>query len=383
MPPPESQSRTQQFSVSIVLVCAVGLALNFWLFRDYEAWGVDFGQFYSASRLAGSGELYNWTELRRLERQHGKEERDTPTGRLPVVVYGIKVINWLPYNWAFALWTAASGVAFVVVVRVWPGLDRTLTAVALSWSMPTAFLLVLGQDTPFWLMWVALGLWLLVQGRSRTAGVVFALCICKFHLAICIPIFLAAQKRWSTLMAGGIASVVLLGACFAIEGPLWPIHYLEAMHRPDFSPAQGRMPNLWGISAWLQSYALAGEMAGALAVVTLIWLICRRNSDPGVAGAVAAAGGLLLARHAYLNDCALLVPLTVLTLQHPSSPKWLKMWAIVSITPIGGLLLISSKPYLGQTFVVGFAIVALFVGERSFLRASSPDCEAEPITTCQ
>ena len=60
------------------------------------------------------------------------------------------------------------------VAAIWRGTNRMLMATALAWSMPVALLLVYGQDTPFWLLWVALGLLLLERGNPRLAGVVFA-----------------------------------------------------------------------------------------------------------------------------------------------------------------------------------------------------------------
>src|ERR1035438_1692475 len=133
--------------LAIGLVCGLGLAFNLWVAVNNSDGGVDFNQFYAVGHLAGTGQLYNWDTRRHLEEEHG---RVTPTGRLPVVAYGLKLISWLPFPTARAVWLIASIVALAVFALAWPGANRTLMAAGLAWSMPVALLLVLGQDTPFW-----------------------------------------------------------------------------------------------------------------------------------------------------------------------------------------------------------------------------------------
>ena len=339
-----------------VFVCALGLAFNIWIAaKNASGWGVDFNQFYSASRLAGTGQLYNFEELRKLEAGRGPE---MPTGRLPVVMYGVKLISWMPYPVSHAVWLLASVVALVFCALLWPGASRLMMMAALAWSMPATLLLLYGQDTPFWLMAMAGGLLLIERGKPRLAGMVFALCLCKFHLALGIPILLAAQRRWSALVSAAAAGAALLAACFAIEGPSWPARYMDGFRMPSFSPAAYRMPNLHGIAYWLP-WPAAVEAILAIGVIVLLWSICRNTPHLGVAGAAAAAAGLLLGGHAYANDCALLVPLLAFTIQRHGVAKWLKVWAVLLLTPAPILLLVTDKPFTGQILIVGFVVAAL------------------------
>src|SRR5471030_13033 len=357
MEPDRLQTAKAPGSVPLaVLVCVFGAALNIWLaVQNRTAWGVDFNQFYSASHLAGTGHLYDWDALRKLEMENGP---DVPTGRLPVELFGIKIIGWLPYSIAHGLWFAGSLAAMVLFCLTWPGAGRLPMVVALACSTPTALLLVLGQDTPFWLMFFAAGLLLMESGRPRTAGVAFALCICKFHLAVGLPVMLAAQRRWRTLLAGAAAFSLLLAACFLIEGADWPFRYLENSQLARFSPAAERMPNLNGLVSRLPWPPIA-EVVLCIAIVLLLWIACRDTADLGFAGALAAACGLLLGRHAYAQDLALLLPLSVILLQRQSAPPWLRAWAILMISPGPTLLLVSNYPLLGQILIVAFVICAL------------------------
>ena len=345
-------------AISVAAVCALGLAFNIWTaVGNRSDLGVDFNQFYAASRLAGTGHLYDWDALRKIEAENGIE---VPTGRLPVVLYGYKILGGLPYAVARSIWEAVSIAALLVFAAVWPGARRLLMLAALVWSVPTTLVLLFGQDVPFWLMFFAAGLLLLERKSPWMAGVAFSLCICKFHLALGIPIMLAAQRRWKTLIAGAIAVLALIGSCFLIEGPDWPLQYAKMSKMPAFSPAPERMPNLHGI-ATLVPWTAALDIAGAVAIVLLLWTVSRCITDVAVAGAAAAACGLLLGHHSYAGDCALLIPLSVLTIQRQDMPPWLKAWAFLILSPAPVLLLGSRKPLPGQMLIAAFVVTAISV----------------------
>ena len=339
----------------IVLLCLPGVVLNLGMALHYADNAIDFTQFYAASRLAGTGHLYNWDALRQLEAHYGGPP--IPSGRLPVVAYALRALSWMPFFEARLAWLAICLAGVLIFAARWPDSDRRLMFAALAWSMPVGFLLVLGQDTPVWLLFFTAGLVFLEKDKPKLAGAAFALCLCKYHLAVGVPVLLVAQKRWKTLATGAVGVAVLLGACFLVEGPGWPRAYLEVIRKPIFSVADSRMPNLRGVAYWLPGSA-AIELGCALVVVALLWMACRRQQSPGLAGAMAAASGLVMGHHAYANDCALLIPLAVIMVQRPA-PRWLKIWGLLLLTPVLTQLLVSRVPYVGQTLVVAFVIAAL------------------------
>jgi hypothetical protein len=208
------------------------------------------------------------------------------------------------------------------------------------------------------LLFFTIGIALLKRGNDRLAGLAFALCICKYHLAAGIPILLISQKRWKTLQAGGLAVAALLLASFLIEGIAWPVAYWQTLASPDFSPATGRMPNLHGLASWLPDAKLV-EIAGAATLLVLLWMACRRTPNVAVAGAAAASCGLILGHHGYIDDCALLIPFAVLTIQSRAVPMWLRASSLILVTPLLTFLLISSKPFLGEMLEVGLVAAAL------------------------
>ena len=343
-------------AIAVAFLGLLGLAFNIWFAVISRAgWGIDFNQFYAASHLAGTGHLYDWDALRKVEDQTGSEGL---TGRLPVVLYGHKILSHLPYTEAQYVWLAGSIAALIVFALVWPGAQRWLMMLALAWSMPVTLTLLFGQDIPFWLMFFAAGLLLMERKRPWIAGIAFSLCICKFHLALGIPVMLVAQKRWKTLISATVAFSILIAACFVIEGPGWIFQYRKMLQLPQFSPAEARMPNLHGIASWLP-WPTTAEIAGAVAIILLLWTACRGGAELGMAGAATAACGLLLAHHSYTYDCALLIPLAVLTIQRHALPHWLKVWAVLLLSPVPVLLLVSQRSFIGQVLIAAFVVTAI------------------------
>jgi hypothetical protein len=339
----------------LALLCLPNVIFNLRMPLDKGNSAIDFTQFYAASRLAGTGRLYNTDELLRIEKQY--DGPPIPCGRLPVVSYAMRALSWMPFNAARSVWLALGLAGLLGFALWWPAASRAAMFVALASSIPVGIILVVGQDTPLFLLCFAAGLALIERRRPVLAGTVFALCLCKYHLAIGLPIALAAQRRWKTLAAAAGAVAGLLAACFLIEGPGWPLGYLAVLRNPLFSVADSRMPNLRGVAYWLPGSA-AIEAAGAVVVAVLLCLACRRNPPIGWTGSLTAAASLILGHHAYASDCVLLVPAALVGLQRPL-PAWLKMWGVLLATPVLTLALVSNAPYIGQWMVVAYVVSAL------------------------
>jgi hypothetical protein len=343
--------------VALAIAIVLGLAFQAGIaVLNKSGWGVDFNQFLAGSRLAGTGHLYEWDALRKLEAAHGPE---VPTGRLPVVLYGYKILSGLPYRVAQTVWMALDLAAFVVFAFTWPGAKRTLTLVALAWSIPATLIILFGQDTPFWLLFFAAGLLLMQRKMPRSAGVAFALCLCKYHLALGVPVMLAAQKRWTTIVAGAVSVSFLIALCFLIEGPQWPLRYWKMSQMAPFSPTPQVMPTIAGL-VYRMPWPAAWEIVAAIAILLLLWTVCRRATDPGLAGAAAAACGLLVAHHALFADTALLIPLAVRTIQWPTTPFWLRGWAVIMLSP-GPFLIATAlnNSLVWQALIAPFIVTAM------------------------
>src|SRR5579883_1590950 len=89
-----------------VAFCAVLAA------RSPTAWDVDFNQFYSAGKLVGTGRLYDWDAIRRLELQH--RATAVPFGRIPFFAFVFQLFSALPYGVARGLWFGVEVAALAI-----------------------------------------------------------------------------------------------------------------------------------------------------------------------------------------------------------------------------------------------------------------------------
>jgi hypothetical protein len=303
----------------------------------------------------GTGHLYDWNSIRPLELAHGS--RAVPFGRIPVFAVALKPLSALPYEWARFLWLAGSVGATVGFIFVWPdGPARRMRAAAACWSAPAAICLAFGQDSVWFLFFVAVGIRLLLRGREFAAGAVFSLCLGKPHLALLAPIWLAAQRKWRALLGGVAGGALGLVLSVAAEGWRWPARLLALARRPDFDPAPDRMPNLRGLLTVIDG-GLAVEIAFALVIVVAVWQISRRL-PPKAAAAMALAGGLLISHHAYVYDVVILLPALLLPFTD-AFPSWLRYWALVLLTPIPYFFLLSNVEWPAHLAISGFTVALL------------------------
>lgn len=339
----------------LAYLALAGIVLNgLMALANSKYWDVDFNQFYAAGKLAGSGHLYDWDSIRSLELEHSV--RAVPFGRIPAFAFAFKPLSAIPYPFARIVWLAAGLGALAGFVALWPASSRAWAAVAVCWSAPAAMCLALGQDSVWFLFFVALGLRLLLRGREFWAGVVLSLCIAKPHLALVLPVFLVAHGKWRSILGGLTGGITGLALSFAVEGREWPSRLLSLTQLPDFDPAPDRMPNLRGLLTFL-GVGLALELALALAVIVAVWFLCRRLPLEAAA-AVALAAGLLVSHHAYFYDALMLLPALMLPFGG-GYPEWLRKWALVLFTPIPYLFLLIDAAWAGHLAITGFTLALL------------------------
>lgn len=320
-------------------------------------WGVDFNEFYSAGKLTGTGHLYDPGVLQPLELQH--TSRAVPFGRIPFFAFAFQPLSALPYAVARVLWMGIGFAALAALIALWPLSRWERLAAALCWSVPTVMCLTFGQDSVLFLFFVALGLRLLLGGHDFWAGVALSICAAKPHLALLFPLLLAARGKWKALLGGAAGGAVILLVSFAAEGTDWPAKLLALSRTPEFTPAADRMPTLIGLlSMFGRSPALV--VAGAAAIAAGCWLLGRKLPLPA-AMALTLAGGLLVSPHAYGYDALLLLPALMLPFE-ADYPLWMQTWAVLLMTPIPYLILLSNNELPGHLVVTGYTL-ALFAFE--------------------
>ena len=329
----------------------LGLAL-----ANSKEWSVDFNQYYAAGKLAGTGHVYDWDAIRPLELE--RNAKAVPFGRFPVFAFAFKPLSALPYMFGRVIWLGIGIAALAGFVALWPLSHRGWTCVAICWSAPVALCLGFGQDSVLFLFFVTLGLRLLTGWRDFWAGIALSVCSSKPHLAVLLPVVLAATQKWKALLGGAVGGIVLMLVSFAVEGPEWPNRLLSLMRTPDFDPAANRMPNLRGLLS-LVGGSRSAEIALALVGVAVVWWLCRRLPLPSVF-TLALAGGLLLGHHAYIYDALLILP-ALMVRGEETYPEWLRKWALVLFTPVPYLFLLTDMYWIGHLAVTGYTVALMGV----------------------
>ncbi|MBV8808094.1 MAG: DUF2029 domain-containing protein [Acidobacteriaceae bacterium] len=341
------------------VLSALGILFNLWVATqtNHANLSSDFIQFYAAGKLAGTGHLYDRQAMVAIEARYGAP--GFLTGRLPVVALTFKPLSVLPFAIARKVWLTASILAGILALLLWPDVDRAAMLIALCWSLPACFTLFYGQEVLFWLLLFASGLYLLRRGHCYAAGITFALCICKFHLLIGLGVMLLARREWKTIFGGILSTAFLLMMCFALEGPTWPTLYGANMRLPEFSPATNRMPDVYGLVARFP-HGLMLEILLSAVIASALWFACRRTSLT-VAGALASATGLLMAHHSQGYDCLLLLPLCVIVAREGRLPEWIRLAAVLLLSPVLLFTLASDYSIIAQLLVCVFVIAALIL----------------------
>jgi hypothetical protein len=201
-------------------------------------------------------------------------------------------------------------------------MDRLLTMSLVCWSLPAALCVLMAQDTTFLLIWIALSLASWRKGRPFLAGLIFSMCLAKFHFLTFIPLLLLLQRRWRFGLGFATGSVLLLGVSFAVQGIHWPADYLHMLLHGNAQPARDVMYNIRGaLPDSPQAFYI--YLAGCAVVAVLVAAIClRREFD--LALCLCLLGALMVSPHVYAQDYVLAVPLCALLLAgrahlHPGS----------------------------------------------------------------
>jgi Glycosyltransferase family 87 len=169
-------------------------------------------------------------------------------------------------------------------------------------SVPTALLLLNAQLDGI----VALGIGAAIALWSQPflAGLCLGLTLVKPQLVLPVGAALLVTRRWRVLAGWAVAGVVLLAASVALN-PRWVLEWLPALGS-TVQPASREvdLPHL----GTLLPAAYKGWSVAALTVIALIAVLAlarRRQTDFRAAAAVLVAGGVLVAPHALPTDLVL------------------------------------------------------------------------------
>lgn len=273
----------------------------------------DFLTFYSGAHLLESGELYDSRRLHEVAAAvAGAWSPEHGYVRPPFHAVLVWPLTRLPYPSAWRTWLILNAAAFAGYIALWRPPRFAVTLAFSMLSLPVFTAIGNGQDIPFVLLFVAAAVSFYRRGRLFTAGLMVSLCAVKFHLFLLAPVWMVARREWRVVQGLAAGAIVLMLVSFLAAGAAWPSRFLSSASDPAFSPRAAGMPNLHGLFA-AAPQGWAAEAGIGLLVAGAVWFVARRNSiTNGIAAML--TGGLLVSRHAYFADAALLLPAGLLVL---------------------------------------------------------------------
>lgn len=285
--------------------------------------GTDFPAFYAAAREARAGRARAVYDMDALHAAH-KAVRGVEVKRRyawaypPTVLLLLLPLSLLPLVPALWAWLGVTMTALVVAAcRILPS---PLTPVLVLIFPGVGTSLVTGPTGTFTAAVLAGGFALLAR-RPMAAGLVFGLSTVKPHVALLIPLCLAAAREWRALAGFAITAIGLVAASLVAFGIGPWLDLVAALPRHMALVAAGeapwtRMPTMFVAvhqATGASGVAAVAQAATSLAVlIACVWVWIR--TDDVVARALVLTAALPLAGpYAYDYDtCALVVPILYL-----------------------------------------------------------------------
>jgi hypothetical protein len=334
----------------------------------------DFLPQYAGARLVFTRDLYV-PEAVRMAQIHasGRNLLGQWYSRLPFYAVLLRPLALAPYQRAYLIFQCLNLACFVFFIRYYL-LPRHPRYVA--WT-PVFFPLLLslanGQDVTIVLLFCALFLLLADRGHDRAAGACLSLCLIKFHLFLFVPLAILAHRRWRILLGAAAGSALWLAVSFAAAGWDWPGRYLALLTRPELHPKQATMPTVLGV---LRSFAWPPALVALAMLATAAFFIAvllrARRFEASVALALVA--GIVLAFHAYPQDCVLLL-ISIPVLAGRSAGSLAP--GIALMTPLPYFAALSGRPWSLVLPALMIALAAAAV--RNFARAPRSRRLAQPV----
>jgi hypothetical protein len=318
---------------ALALACLAGIACNALILGPGLIHTVrgqnDFLGLYPGGRLAGGSGVYDPVQSAAVQRQAvGYSNPRLLFCRPPYYAALMWPLARLPYFPAYLLFETLMLAAAAAFVRMWPATGWRTTLAATCWSLPLAAAFAIAQDVAALLAAIAGALLLLKRRRDFAAGLIFSLCAIKLHLFLLVPVWILARRLWrfaGGLAVGGAALAVL---SLAAAGPGGFRAFVRTASSSIVNPGLEVMPNLNGLF-----HGNGGlELVAALAVAALVYQAAHRGSQSWALAAT-LVGGLLTSHHAYVADCALLLP-ALLVMASETDRDWQWYLALFLMAPV-------------------------------------------------
>ncbi|BEV00448.1 glycosyltransferase family 87 protein [Novosphingobium olei] len=273
--------------------------------------GSDFLAFWGAGKLVVAGtpaRVYDIAAEQAVQALSG-------TGQLVVFVnpppylFVAAPLGLLPYASAWVAWVIAGWAAwFLLCRRLLP--DAPIAVLA----FPGAYLAASHAQNGFLTALLLIGGCLALPRRPLLAGALLGALIVKPHLALLVPFWLAAGRKWSAFAAAAASAIALCLASWLVFGSATWLAYPESfkasatLMADDSGPFFLRMATVYaGLRYHFDATtALVGQGFVTIATGALTCLYWRRAGDDRAAGAMLLAATALASPYLFSYDLAFL-----------------------------------------------------------------------------
>jgi glycosyl transferase family 87 len=308
-----------------------GILLRAYIFihlpYDLSVCASDFSAFYAGGKLAGSPNLYVPQATFDVERKAmGCVMENLVFIRPPFYALFMWPLAQLPFMTALVLWRILGVAAVGAFLWMWPG-DKWIAAAACAWYLPLATNFTVGQDVAFLLVFLLGAYYCLKEDKQFWAGILFGLCVIKFHLFVLLPLLIFHKKLWRTLPGISCVGIVALAASYFAGGLHWMEQYRLALHDFRMDPYPWNMVNLKALAYyhpewWIPSVAI---------IVLISWYVIFTGSLE-ISLAAVMVGGVLINPHTTISDGTLILPVFLMARRAPL--VILRILATFALTPL-------------------------------------------------
>ena len=223
----------------------------------------------------------------------------------PPYLFFVKPFGLLPYGLAFTTWVLATGALYLAA-------SRRPKEAALA-NPAAAYNGMIGQNGFLTGAILFAGLRDLAAHPAR-AGAILGLLVIKPHLALALPVAVAAGRHWRAIPTAATTMAVLLIAALAAFGPATYERFFDNArfytHLLDTGGwGWAEVASIFGVARWFgASFAAAWavQLVAALAAAAAVWVAWREDPDGKVA--LTAAATLLISPYLFTYDAVLLTP---------------------------------------------------------------------------
>ncbi len=310
------------------------LATDVWLAETpVTALRNDFAGFWSVGRMVlegQAGEAYDPAAAFASQARHVPEhDVRLPWFYPPQMFFLFGPIASLSYFPAFFLW---SGVCLLALAGALHTLAPRMPAVWLLLASPGLYwILRFGQTGVLAAALLGGALYFMTHRGPLRAGVLIGLLAFKPHLGLLLPFALIAGRQGRVFAAATLTVLGVAGACALAFGPEIWLRFFDAMHVALNWQARDALPHgqLVSLYAVLRALGLADRPALALqallavAVLAVVLRVWSRAGPSLPAGALLAAGSLLVSPHVLGYDLVVLAPAIAILAAEGAKHGWL------------------------------------------------------------